>query len=125
MTKKRSPGDAVVVVKPVAVVYFGVAALLVVFFFGDAADAEPATNTASIAPSENVTSVSAMTAAALRRGVVGLLTTHSPCRSPVPGSRLLPGAGRAGLRSPCGLPPRPGSRSSPAGRLHEGAGRRC
>src|SRR3989442_15972675 len=116
MTKKRSPGDAVFVVKPVAVVYFGVAALLVVFFFGDAADAEPATNTASIAPSENITSVIATTATALRRGV-GLLTTHLPCRSPVaPGSRSLPGGGRGGLRSHCDPHAPPGPRSSAEGR---------
>src|SRR5258707_6222461 len=132
MTKKRSPGDSVVAVVLVSVGLLAAALLVVVFdvllvvvVFDDAADAEPATNTASVAPSEPVTSVGAVTAAALRRGVVGLLTTYLPCRSPAPrGSRALPGAGRVGLRSHCGLPPRPGSRSSPAGRLHEGAGRR-
>src|SRR5258707_14380387 len=114
MTKNPSPGDAVVVVKPVSVVYVVVfdVLLVVVVVFDDAADAEPATNTASVAPSANVTSVSAVTAAALRRGVVGLLTTYLPCRSPAPpGSRALPGAGRVGLRSHCGLPGPPGSRS--------------
>src|SRR4051794_3380366 len=109
MTKKRSPGDSVVVVMLAGVVSTGDALPVVVFdvlFFGDvfddAADAEPATNTDSIAPSENV-SVSAMTVAARRRGV-GLLTTYLRCRCPAPpGSRSLAGAGRAGLRAHCGL----------------------
>src|SRR4051812_48428978 len=118
MTKKLSPGDAgivdvydgsvvVVVVFGDVVVDFDVLSFVVVF--DDAADAEPATNTDSVTPSENTTSVIATPATALRRGV-GLLTTHLRCRSPVaPGSRSLPGAGRVGLRSRCGphAPPGP------------------
>src|SRR5712691_4856804 len=134
MTKKVSPGDVVVVViigvvSVVVLVLFvpfdEAAVLVVVFPFDGAADAEPATNTASVAPSENITSVIAMTAAVLRRGA-GVLTAYVPCRSPVrPGSQSLPGAGRGGLRRHCGLPAPPGPGSSPEGRRREEAARRC
>src|SRR5437868_3238946 len=116
MTKKLSPGPAGVVDVyngTVAVVFAGVVddfvvfvdlAVVVFFFvvvFDDAADAEPATSTATVAPSANITSVIATAAAALRRGE-GLLTRYLPCRSPVPPeSRALRGAGRGGLRSHC------------------------
>src|SRR5579872_4838192 len=151
MTKKLSAGEVVVAVVSVHVVCVETAALLAVVFFDvvfdfgfdvlffavvfgalffgadfdAAADAEPTTNTASSAPSENATSVNTIAAAALRRGA-GLVTTYLPCRSPAPpGSRSLPAAGRAGLRSRCGLPPPHGSRSSPEGRRRAAAGRRC
>src|SRR5438270_13341953 len=140
MTKKLSPGPAGVVDVyngTVAVVFAGVVdafvvfvdlVVVVVFFFvvvfDDAADAEPATSTATVAPSANITSVIATAAAALRRGE-GLLTTYLPCRSPVPpGSRALRGAGRGGLRSHCGLRAPPGPRSSAEGRRRAGAARR-
>src|SRR4051812_3037787 len=123
MTKKCAAGES----GPVVVVRVGVLpfVFVVVVPFDPAADAEPATSTASVAPSEKATSVVAMTAAALRRGA-GLVTTYLPCRSPVPpGSRSLPGAGRVGLRSHCGPLAPLGSRSSRAGRRREAAGRRC
>src|SRR3954453_19700342 len=98
--------------------------VLFVVVFEDAADAEPATNTASVTPNENVTSVAA-TATALRREPI-FLTTHHRGRSPVaPGSRSLPGAGRAGLRSHSVPRAQPGPRSSAAGRRRAWAGRRC
>src|SRR4051812_27565480 len=115
MTKKCAAGVSGIVVVGVdvgvgVVVFVFVVVVVVVFVFvvvvpfDPAADAEPVTNTASVAPSENITSVAATAAAALRRGV-GLLTTYLRCRSPVPrGSRSPPGASRGGLRSNCGLP---------------------
>jgi hypothetical protein len=80
MTKKASPGDCAVVVVYdgsevvvfLAVVDFDV--LFVVVVLGDAADAEPATSTAAVTPSENIMKVIATPATALRRGG-GFLTT--------------------------------------------------
>src|SRR5258706_11075453 len=125
MTKKVSPGECGVVVVydgSVAVVCVGVVGdldvLFVVVVFDPAADAEPATNTDSVTPRENTTSVMAPAATALRRGV-GLLTTHlrCRCRSPVaPGSRALRGADRVGPRSHCGPHAPPDPRSSAEGR---------
>src|SRR5213083_447560 len=93
ITKKCAAGESGVF----GVVGVGVGAgvfLVVVVLFDPAADAEPATNTARVAPSANIKNVVAVAAAALRRGL-RLLTTYLPCRSPAPpGSRALPGAGR-------------------------------
>src|SRR3954469_8394099 len=99
MTKNARADSGVVVVYDGSMgVDVGFDVLFVVVVFEDAADAEPATNTASVTPNENVTSVAATTTA-LRREPI-FLTTHHRRRSPVaPGSRSLPGAGRAGLRS--------------------------
>src|SRR3954451_16965924 len=110
MTRKRSPGVSVVVVSASVVV---VSALVVVVFaavvvvaffvvFGCAADADPATSTATVIPSENVTTIATTATALLLR--IGFLTAYLRCRSPAPrGSRALPEAGRGGLRSHCGL----------------------
>src|SRR4051812_18136887 len=103
MTKNALADSGVVVVYDgrVGVVGVDFDVLFVVVVFDDAADAEPATNTASVIPNQNVTSVAA-TATALRREAI-FLTTHHRFRFPVaPGSRLLPEAGRAGLRSHSG-----------------------
>src|SRR5438105_872952 len=128
MTKKCAAGVAGPVVIGVGAGVFFFVVVVVVFFvvvpFDPAADAEPATSTASVAPRQNVTSVIAVTAAAWRRGR-RLLTTHLPCRSPVPpGSRSLRGAGRAALRSRCAPPALRGPRSSAEGRRREEADRR-
>src|SRR5512141_2080173 len=94
----ESDGDADGVVPVVDVVR-----VVVVFVFVVVADAGRATNTPAVNPSELTTSIIAATPTALRLGA-SLLTTYLPCRSPVPpGSRSLPGAGRGGLRSHCGL----------------------
>src|SRR3954453_3827226 len=94
--------------------------VLVVDGSGPDAVAEPATNTATSKPSENVTSVIA-NASALRREVCFLMT-YLPRRSPdAPASRLLPAAGRGGPRSGCALPGPRGPGSSPAGRRREAA----
>src|SRR5436305_13507541 len=115
---KNAPADSGVVVVYDGRVGVGVDfdVLFVVVVFDDAADAEPATNTASVIPNENVTSVAA-TATALRREAI-FLTTHHRCRFPVaPAFRSLPGAARAGLRSHSVLRAQLGLRSPAAGRL--------
>src|SRR5690348_16407567 len=94
MTMKLSPGDSVVEVDAdIDVVSVGVV---------DAATAEPATNTASIAPSANVAIVAAP--------IIGFLTT------PLPWNRALRGAGRAGPPSRRGPRSPRAPRSSAAGR---------
>src|SRR5947209_3624846 len=115
MTVKSTDGEFGFASADIAVVDDGIVDDVVVAIdvvgSGYEADAAPVTLTASIRPSTNVTSVVATPATAVRR-CVGLLTMYLPCRS-APGSRSLPGAGRVGLRSHCGLLAPRGPGSSP------------
>src|SRR4051794_16068668 len=112
MTKKLSAGVAVVDV--IVSVALAVVFAVVVFGVVDAATAEPATNTATAAPSAKVMSVAAPT-------VICLLTRYPPWYSP----RARPGAGRAERRLHRAPRSPPGLRSSAAGRRRAAADRRC